>query len=66
MCIYQVASSTANDNVHGLLPFAIQELFGFSTQRWSTMYFALEELLVVRSGLLCVRRKQLERAIMEQ
>ncbi len=40
-----------------------KDLLNFSAQRWSQMFFALEELLVVRSGLLCVRRKQLERAI---
>ena len=41
----------------------MQEIFQLSQQRWARMFFALGELLVSRSGLLCVRRFQLTRAI---
>ena len=51
---------------NGLSEYELQEALGINAARWSRLWFSLENLLVVRSGLIFPRRLQLRKAVTQR
>ena len=43
--------------------YSLQEALAINTARWARVFFAVEDLIVARSGLYYIRRKQLRDAV---